>query len=201
MMTLAHPWLLLLILVPPVLRLLKGVVEACRAVDKPLTLCGEIQDVLRERKRDALTAYLLAQAMPDHAPTEKWENANDLYACSEIRDVASLLELAVNNVDFASALPGQQFNFPLVDERRRCVVLERREVSRSRQPGFEQCIDLAGMPGPGIGPESPGPPAVRAEATPARYDGYAGAVRRRDRGRCRLDHDRLQRDWRRSADR
>jgi hypothetical protein len=43
-------------------------------------------------------------------------DANDLYVCSEIKDVASLLELAVNNVDFTSALPGQNFQFPLVDE-------------------------------------------------------------------------------------
>ena len=45
-----------------------------------LTLCAEIQDVLRERKRDALAAYLLTQPKPADAPTGKWENTNDLYA-------------------------------------------------------------------------------------------------------------------------
>jgi hypothetical protein len=45
-----------------------------------LTLSGEIQDILRERKRDALAAYLLTQKMPDDAPTGKWENPDDLYA-------------------------------------------------------------------------------------------------------------------------
>jgi hypothetical protein len=45
-----------------------------------LTLSAEIQDVLRERKRDALTAYLLTQPKPAHAPSGKWENTNDLYA-------------------------------------------------------------------------------------------------------------------------
>ena len=45
-----------------------------------LALCGEIQDALRERKRDALTAYLLTQPKPADAPTGKWENTNDLYA-------------------------------------------------------------------------------------------------------------------------
>ena len=45
-----------------------------------LTLCAEIQDVLRERKRDALAAYLLTQKKPDDAPSGKWENTNDLYA-------------------------------------------------------------------------------------------------------------------------
>ena len=45
-----------------------------------LTLSAEIQDVLRERKRDALAAYLLTQPKPDDAPTGKWENTNDLYA-------------------------------------------------------------------------------------------------------------------------
>jgi hypothetical protein len=45
-----------------------------------LTLCTDIQDALRERKRDALTAYLLTQPQPVDAPSGKWENTNDLYA-------------------------------------------------------------------------------------------------------------------------
>ncbi|MDN3514337.1 MAG: neuraminidase-like domain-containing protein [Candidatus Brocadia sp.] len=45
-----------------------------------LTLCAEIQDVLRERKRDALAAYLLIQPKPADSPSGKWENTNDLYA-------------------------------------------------------------------------------------------------------------------------
>lgn len=45
-----------------------------------LTLSADIQDVLRERKRDALAAYLLTQTKPLDAPTGKWENTNDLYA-------------------------------------------------------------------------------------------------------------------------
>ena len=45
-----------------------------------LTLSAEIQDALRERKRDALTAYLLTQPQPADAPSGKWENTNDLYA-------------------------------------------------------------------------------------------------------------------------
>lgn len=45
-----------------------------------LTLSAEIQDVLRERKRDALAAYRLAQPQPSDAPSGKWENTNDLYA-------------------------------------------------------------------------------------------------------------------------
>jgi hypothetical protein len=45
-----------------------------------LTLSTEIQDVLRERKRDALAAYLLTQPQPADAPSGKWENTNDLYA-------------------------------------------------------------------------------------------------------------------------
>lgn len=45
-----------------------------------LTLSAEIQDALRERKRDALAAYLLTQSKPTDAPTNKWENTNDLYA-------------------------------------------------------------------------------------------------------------------------
>lgn len=44
------------------------------------TLSAEIQDALRERKRDALVAYLLTQPQPADAPSGKWENTNDLYA-------------------------------------------------------------------------------------------------------------------------
>ncbi len=44
-----------------------------------LTLSAEIQDTLRERKRDALVAFLLTQP-PADAPSGKWENTNDLYA-------------------------------------------------------------------------------------------------------------------------
>ncbi len=49
-------------------------------VETWLTLSAEIQDVLRERKRDALAAYLLTQPQPADAPSGKWENTNDLYA-------------------------------------------------------------------------------------------------------------------------
>jgi len=48
--------------------------------DTWFVLSPEIQDVLRERKRDALAAYLLTQPMPTDAPTKKWENSNDIYA-------------------------------------------------------------------------------------------------------------------------
>ncbi|HEX2062357.1 MAG TPA: neuraminidase-like domain-containing protein [Thermoanaerobaculia bacterium] len=46
-----------------------------------LELSKNVQDILRERKRDSLVAYLLlTQPMPADAPTNKWENANDLFA-------------------------------------------------------------------------------------------------------------------------
>lgn len=45
-----------------------------------LQLSTEIQDTLRERKRDALATYLLSLPQPVDAPGEKWENTNDLYA-------------------------------------------------------------------------------------------------------------------------
>jgi hypothetical protein len=48
--------------------------------DSWITLSGEIQDVLRESKRDALTSYLLTLPKPTDAPSGKWENCNDLYA-------------------------------------------------------------------------------------------------------------------------
>jgi receptor-binding and translocation channel-forming TcA subunit of Tc toxin/ABC toxin-like protein/neuraminidase-like protein len=47
-----------------------------------LTLSAEIQDALRERKRDALVAWMLHQHTPANPapPSGKWENANDVYA-------------------------------------------------------------------------------------------------------------------------
>ena len=64
---------------------------------------------------------LLTDAALDHGVPPGYDpcnyDASDIYACSEITDVASLLELALNNLDFSSTLPGQQFHFPLVDER------------------------------------------------------------------------------------
>jgi receptor-binding and translocation channel-forming TcA subunit of Tc toxin/ABC toxin-like protein/neuraminidase-like protein len=45
-----------------------------------LMLCTDIQDALRERKRDALTTYLITQPQPADAPSGKWEDTNDLYA-------------------------------------------------------------------------------------------------------------------------
>jgi hypothetical protein len=64
---------------------------------------------------------LLTDAALDHGPPStydpcEYDNSN-IYTCTEITDVASLLELAVNNLDFTGTLPGRQFNFPLVDER------------------------------------------------------------------------------------
>ncbi len=59
---------------------LKSLLRARFGADTWLTLSAEIQDVLRERKRDALAAYLLTQPKPADAPTGKWENTDDLYA-------------------------------------------------------------------------------------------------------------------------
>lgn len=59
---------------------LKALLRARFGAETWLTLSAEIQDVLRERKRDALAAYLLTQPEPADAPSGKWENTNDLYA-------------------------------------------------------------------------------------------------------------------------
>ena len=48
--------------------------------DTWLSLSKTIQDDLRQRKRDSLVAYLLAQPMPADAPTQKWEDPEDLFA-------------------------------------------------------------------------------------------------------------------------
>ncbi|RME26755.1 MAG: hypothetical protein D6806_05695, partial [Deltaproteobacteria bacterium] len=44
------------------------------------------------------------------------EDANGNYACQEIADLATVLELALNNVDFSSSQQGQHFIWPLVDQ-------------------------------------------------------------------------------------
>ncbi len=59
---------------------LKQLLRAKFGAESWLTLSAEIQDVLRERKRDALVAWLLTQTKPVDAPSGKWENTNDVYA-------------------------------------------------------------------------------------------------------------------------
>lgn len=61
-------------------RTLASLLRARFGAETWLTLSAEIQDVLRERKRDALVAYLLSQSKPGDAPTGKWESTNDVYA-------------------------------------------------------------------------------------------------------------------------
>jgi len=59
---------------------LKQTIQSKFDEDTWLSLSKEIQDDLRQRKRDALVAYLLAQPMPADAPTQKWEDPEDLFA-------------------------------------------------------------------------------------------------------------------------
>jgi hypothetical protein len=61
-------------------RALKELLRSKFGAETWLSVSAEIQDALRERKRDALVAWLLAQPKPYDAPTGKWENSNDLYA-------------------------------------------------------------------------------------------------------------------------
>lgn len=58
---------------------IKDLLRAKFGAETWLSLSGDIQDVLRERKRDALAAYLLSQPQPANVPSGKWENSNDLY--------------------------------------------------------------------------------------------------------------------------
>lgn len=61
---------------------LRALLRAKFGDDSWLGLSGEIQDALRERKRDALTAYMLVNPAlaPGFTVGQKWENENDLYA-------------------------------------------------------------------------------------------------------------------------
>ncbi|MEW7277469.1 neuraminidase-like domain-containing protein [Aquimarina sp. 2201CG1-2-11] len=59
---------------------LKQVLRSKYGPETWLTISTEIQDEIRKQKRDALSAYLLAQPKPADAPSGKWENTNDLYA-------------------------------------------------------------------------------------------------------------------------
>ncbi len=61
-------------------RTLKELLRSKFGAETWLSVSAEIQDALRERKRDALVAWLLAEPKPDDAPSGKWENSNDLYA-------------------------------------------------------------------------------------------------------------------------
>jgi hypothetical protein len=59
---------------------IKQMLRSKYEVEQWLDISRGIQDELRHRKRDSLVAYLLTEPMPLDAPTQKWENANDLYA-------------------------------------------------------------------------------------------------------------------------
>ncbi len=59
---------------------IKQILRSKYGTETWLSISTEIQDVIREQKRDALSAYILAQPKPEDAPTGKWENTNDLYA-------------------------------------------------------------------------------------------------------------------------
>ncbi|MEM8999770.1 MAG: neuraminidase-like domain-containing protein [Bacteroidota bacterium] len=59
---------------------LKQLLRSKYGTETWLTISTEIQDVLREKKRNALAAYLLAEPQPTDAPSGKWEHTNDLYA-------------------------------------------------------------------------------------------------------------------------
>ncbi|WP_316231122.1 neuraminidase-like domain-containing protein [Bradyrhizobium sp. SZCCHNR1051] len=57
-------------------QLLRGKYEETQWLD----ISKSVQDGLRQRKRDSLVAYLLAQPAPTDAPPGKWNDANDLYS-------------------------------------------------------------------------------------------------------------------------
>ncbi|KYF65237.1 hypothetical protein BE11_24800 [Sorangium cellulosum] len=61
-------------------RALTQLMRSKLGVESWLELSTEIQDALRERKRDALSAYLLSHVQPADPPTRTWENTNDLYS-------------------------------------------------------------------------------------------------------------------------
>ncbi|HYI11053.1 MAG TPA: neuraminidase-like domain-containing protein [Thermoanaerobaculia bacterium] len=68
-----------------------------------LELSKIVQNALRERKRDSLVAYLLTRPMPADAPTNKWENANDLFACYLIDVEMSACQLSSRIVQASAA--------------------------------------------------------------------------------------------------
>ncbi len=58
---------------------IKDLLRSKLGADTWLSLSEEIQDALRVRKRDALSAYLLSQPKPADAPSGKWEETDDLF--------------------------------------------------------------------------------------------------------------------------
>lgn len=61
-------------------KVLKNLLNSKFGAETWLPLSADIQDALRERKRDALVSYLLSQKMPSDTPSQKWDNTNDLFA-------------------------------------------------------------------------------------------------------------------------
>jgi hypothetical protein len=60
---------------------LRGMLRAQYSDADWLTNNKSIQDGLRERKRDSLIAYLMAQGAPADAPNAPWTDANDMFDC------------------------------------------------------------------------------------------------------------------------
>ncbi|MBW1811683.1 MAG: hypothetical protein JRJ87_26075, partial [Deltaproteobacteria bacterium] len=64
-------------------------------------------------------------------------DASDQYVCSEIRDIASLLELALNSIDFAASQTPLEFNFPIIDEAWEFNLADFADVKASLEGDFD----------------------------------------------------------------
>jgi hypothetical protein len=76
------------------------------------------RDLLPDLHNARITDQALDRGSPiDDPPYDPCRfDAQGQYYCDEIRDLATLHELALNNLDFSELNPGREFNFPLFDE-------------------------------------------------------------------------------------
>ena len=65
---------------PAETKVLKELLRAGYSDEQWFELSKDVQNILRNLKRDSLVAYLLALPAPPNSPSPKWENVNDLYA-------------------------------------------------------------------------------------------------------------------------
>lgn len=65
---------------PAETKVLKELLRAGYSDEQWFELSKDVQNILRNLKRDSLVAYLLTLPAPPDNPSPKWENVNDLYA-------------------------------------------------------------------------------------------------------------------------
>jgi len=99
----------------------------------------------------AETVTLAASAFDRGSPTDNPPfdpcslDAGGNYSCTEITDLATVLELALNNVDFAASQPDQHFNWQLVDQAWQFDLTDDIQVKATLEGDFDVDIGFSSL--------------------------------------------------------